>query len=102
MKQINTELANLNLEKHPDKTFIGRIEKGFDFLGYHIHPDGVTLAKATVERFIEKAARLYEQERHSGALGLYVRRWLGWASGALASPEKTQARRAERLVTNPD
>jgi len=22
------------LEKHPDKTFIGRIERGFDFLGY--------------------------------------------------------------------
>jgi RNA-directed DNA polymerase len=21
--------------KHPDKTFIGRIERGFDFLGYH-------------------------------------------------------------------
>jgi hypothetical protein len=27
-------LAELKLEKHPDKTFIGRIEKGFDFLGF--------------------------------------------------------------------
>ena len=80
MKQINTELANLNLEKHPDKTFIGRIEKGFDFLGYHIHPDGLTLAKATVERFIEKATRLYEQGTHSGALGLYVQRFTQWCN----------------------
>ena len=23
----------LPLQKHPDKTFIGRVEKGFDFLG---------------------------------------------------------------------
>ena len=83
MKQINTELANLNLEKHPDKTFIGRIEKGFDFLGYHIHPDGLTLAKATVERFIEKATWLYEQEPHSGALGLYVRRFTQWCNAGL-------------------
>ena len=29
----------LNLEKHPDKTFIGRVEKGFDFLGYHFGPE---------------------------------------------------------------
>lgn len=26
---------SVNLEKHPDKMFIGRIERGFDFLGYH-------------------------------------------------------------------
>jgi hypothetical protein len=25
-------------EKHPDKNFIGRIERGFDFLGYRAHP----------------------------------------------------------------
>ena len=24
----------------PDKTFIGHIEKGFDFLGYHVSPRG--------------------------------------------------------------
>jgi hypothetical protein len=37
------------LERHPDKTFIGRISKGFDFLGYHFGPDGLTVAKA-IER----------------------------------------------------
>ncbi len=30
-----------------DKTFIGRIEKGFDFLGYHFGPDGLCVAKKT-------------------------------------------------------
>ena len=33
----------LNLEKHPDKTFIGRIERGFDFLGYHFSRAGLTV-----------------------------------------------------------
>jgi len=29
---------------------IGRTEKGFDFLGYHISPEGLSLANKTVER----------------------------------------------------
>jgi hypothetical protein len=44
VKLVNEVLASLGLEKHPDKTFIGRIERGFDFLGYHFSPDGLTAA----------------------------------------------------------
>ena len=33
VKVVNQILASLRLAKHPDKTFIGRIVKGFDFLG---------------------------------------------------------------------
>jgi hypothetical protein len=50
-------------DKHPDKTFIGRIERGFDCLGYHFSPAGLTVAKKTIADFIEKASRLYEQKR---------------------------------------
>jgi RNA-directed DNA polymerase len=31
---VNQTLNELKVEKHPDKTFIGQIDKGFDFLGY--------------------------------------------------------------------
>ncbi len=31
---VNEVPGGLRLEKHPDKTFIGRIERGFDFLGF--------------------------------------------------------------------
>ena len=41
------------IEKHRGKTFIGRIEKGFDFLGYHFSPQGLTLARQTIENFLE-------------------------------------------------
>ena len=54
--------GSLGLLKHPDKTFIGRIERGFDFLGYHFGPDGLSVAKKTVENFVARAIRLYEQE----------------------------------------
>ena len=33
VKVVNQALGALSLEKHPAKTFIGRIERGFDFLG---------------------------------------------------------------------
>ena len=63
VKVVNETLGTLSLEKHPDKTFIGKIERGFDFLGYHFSPAGLTVAKQTITNFIKKASRLYEQER---------------------------------------
>jgi len=65
IKVLNQTFDELKLEKHPDKTVIGRVEKGFDFLGYHISPEGLSLAKKTIENFIARAARLYEQETGS-------------------------------------
>jgi len=40
-----------------------RIEKGFYFPGYRFGPDGLGVARATIEKFIKRASRLYEQER---------------------------------------
>ena len=82
VKALNQVLNGLRLEKHSDKTFIGRIEKGFDFLGYHFGPDGLGVARATIEKFIKRASRLYEQKRIGkvapDALGMYIRRWMRW------------------------
>jgi hypothetical protein len=77
VKAVNETLASLGLEKHPDKTFIGKIERGFDFLGYHFGPSGLTVAEPTLRRFIETASRLYEQDARAPAaraLEVYVRR----------------------------
>ena len=82
VKLVNETFEELGLE-NPDKTSIGRVERGFDFLGYHLAPGRLTLSRATVERFLERAHRLYEQERGKPEgfpqLGAYVRRWIGWA-----------------------
>ncbi len=62
VKAVNEVLGSLCLLKHPDKTFIGRNGRGFDFLGYHFGPDGLSVAKKTIENFAARAIRLYEQE----------------------------------------
>ena len=88
VKVVNQVLASLKLDKHPDKTFIGGIEKGFDWLGYHISPAGLRLATTTIHTFATRLTRLYEQEagrpNRAARLGQYVRRWVGWATGSLA------------------
>jgi hypothetical protein len=58
VKVVNQVLASLRLEKHPDKTFIGRIEKGFDWLGYHIRPDGLSIATKTLQNFVTRIRAL--------------------------------------------
>jgi len=87
VKAVNQALGSLNLEKHPDKTFIGRIERGFDFLGYHFRPDRLSVAAKTIENFVARALRLYEQEPgeplDSSRLGAYVRRWVRWAEAGM-------------------
>ena len=79
-------LESLGLEKHPHTTFIGRIERGFDFLGYHFGTDGLSVIKKTIEQFVAHAIRLYEQEPGealaAARLGLYARRWVRWAGAA--------------------
>ena len=80
IRVLNETFNELKLEKHPDKTDIGRIERGFDFLGYHFSPQGLSLAQKTIENFVEKALRLYEQgppHRRMKRLGEYIHRWAG-------------------------
>jgi hypothetical protein len=83
VKVLNQTFAALRLEKQPGKTYIGRIERGFDFLRYHMQPEGLTVASATLARFVARATQLYEREpgavSHRSRLGLYVKRWCSWA-----------------------
>ena len=71
-------MGELKLELHPDKTFIGRISYGFDFLGYWFSPEGLEIARKTVERFVVRVSRLYEQGADSDRIREYVRHWWRW------------------------
>jgi hypothetical protein len=88
MKVVNQVLASLGLAKHPDKTFIGRIEKGFDWLGYRISPAGLTLATKTLKNFVARVRQLDEREPRAATaayrLGVYVRRWFRWMLAGLS------------------
>ena len=78
IKAVNEVMAKLRVEKHPDKTFIGRITRGFDFLGYWFSPQGLGVAKKTVYRMWSKVSRLYEQGADDLRIETYLNRWWQW------------------------
>jgi len=60
IRLVNETLAELHVQQHPDKTFIGRVSRGFDFLGYRFTPTGLEVAPRAVASCVERVARLYE------------------------------------------
>jgi len=80
---INQVLNQLKVWQHPDKTFVGRVAKGFDFLGYHLKPNGLSVANKTRQRFVSRVTRLDEQGSISEVIEGYVRRWRCWARSGL-------------------
>jgi len=95
---VNRIFTGLGLCQHPDKTFIGRASRDFEFLGYRFGFDDagevrLGLTKKTITNFRTKLSRLYEQGRKAGrdrrAVETrgepYVRRRLGWVFGGLPS-----------------
>ena len=104
VKTVNQVLNNLKVEKHPDKTYIGRIKKeGFKFLGYVLRPEVKELkeikvkevkkgqrkhkrlepAPDTLKRCQDKLIRLYERGASWTRIGQYARRWFRWLSAGL-------------------
>ncbi len=75
--------VGIAFEERTDKMFIGRIGRGFVFLGYQMNAAGlVGIAPPTIKRFVERIHQLYEQDvlKH---IGQYVRRWLIWVRSGL-------------------
>jgi hypothetical protein len=99
---VNETLAELKVEQHPDKTFIGRISRGFDFLGYVFSPTGLEVAPRAVEHCVERVSQLYERGADLIRIGTYVRCWKRWARSGLGSLSAYLAVRAlvrvERLL----
>ena len=79
IKRVYTVLHTLGLRIAQDKTYFGRVSKGFDFLGFHCCPTGMTVSAAALSRRDQKIARLYEQGASKERVGAYLRRWLRWA-----------------------
>ena len=52
-------------------------------MGYRFGPEGLAIAYKTLNNFVERAIRLYEQEPEeplgSTWIEEYVKRWVGWA-----------------------
>ena len=88
IKAIYKILENLQLTLAKSKTYIGRVNKGFDFLGYRIGeglPDTITISKTTVQRFYQRLQQLYEQRASIDRVAAYKKRWYQWVIGGLSA-----------------
>ena len=86
IRVVNQALAELKVQKHPDKTFVGWIAAGFEFLGFRYNSAGLAgVAKATSEKFAARINRLYEHGADAVLIGQYVRRWFQWVRSGLRS-----------------
>ena len=88
VRLLNNCFNRLKVNQHPDKTFIGKIERGFDFLGYHFSRKPLRLASITIRKHVEHIYRLYEQQKanpdRAALLGQYVKRWQCWCTAGLS------------------
>jgi hypothetical protein len=98
IRLVNRTLAELHVKQHPDKTFIGRISRGFDFLGYAFTPAGLEVAPLAIDRCVQRASQLYEQGVDLIHIGTYIRRWLRWARSGL---RRLGAKRYRRALGSP-
>lgn len=93
VSRLNRHLSSYGFEQHPDKTFIGRVEKGFDWMGFWFTDKGCTsVAPRAVSNCLTKLRRLYEQaRRHPSAGGdarvaEYLSHWTRWARSGFTGP----------------
>jgi RNA-directed DNA polymerase len=93
VRRLNQTFGELKVSQHPDKTFIGRIERGFDFLGYYFCRGPLRLAQRTLQNHATRLHRLYEQQKTApaGAVRLdeYVTRWKRWCRAGLEGLDRS-------------
>lgn len=98
IKTLNKVFNALKLAQAPDKTYIGYIEKGFDFLGYRFSRRRLSLAVKTIENALDRLHRLYEQQKTApdkgaAVLGDYLRRWKRWTTAGMNGIDTSRLRR---------
>jgi hypothetical protein len=94
--RMHAVLADLRLTVHPEKRFIGRAERGCDFLGFTVHPlRRLEPSVVSIQLMGVRARRLYEQGADEDRLRRYVHRWFTWFTsglGHLAMPAADETR----------
>lgn len=91
VKTLHAYFTQGGFEAHPDKTQLGRIEHGFDWLGVWYGRAGTAIATRALTNHHARRLRLYEQARRRGLsvtatearVLAYEARWKNWAEGML-------------------
>ncbi|WP_243750194.1 reverse transcriptase/maturase family protein [Providencia rettgeri] len=93
IRQLNQWFAAFGFRQHPDKTFIGRVAKGFDWMGAWLTNHGITgVAPRALDNHRNRCRQLYEQtsrlsvEQQADRVSQYRLRWSQWVKCVLAGP----------------
>ncbi|EBS8365466.1 hypothetical protein JYY36_002935 [Salmonella enterica subsp. diarizonae serovar 50:z:-] len=85
VRQLNTWFSGYGFRQHPDKTFIGPLKKGFDWMGFWFTDQGCrSVSPRSGQNHRDTLRRLYEQIRKQPAdvqaarADAYVTRWNRW------------------------
>ena len=65
IKKTHRILKELHLTMHPHKTYMGSIQKGFNFLGYFYQPSTLLPSLESIRRFRERSIVRYAQPKMS-------------------------------------
>lgn len=83
VRDLKHFLSNYGFTLHPDKTQLGKTERGFDWMGLWFKQGGIqSIAPRAVSKHRLQCRRLYEQIRHlnkdlqAARMALYRRRWV--------------------------
>ena len=97
VQQLRDYFDFAGFECHPDKTQLGRVDKGFDWLGVWFNATGPTgIAPRAKENHRARRLRLEEQARRKGLpeeavrqrVQQYEARWMLWAERQIRSAVK--------------
>ncbi|MBK5962864.1 hypothetical protein CCR95_01840 [Thiocystis minor] len=84
IRRMYRVLEALKVRVHPDKRFIGRTARGFDFLGYRFQASRKRRpTRPSINRLIDRARRLHARGADENQLRQYVWRWYRWRLGGL-------------------
>ena len=77
-------LKQLHCRVHPNKRFIGKTTRRFDFLGYSFKADSkLRASNVSIDRFHNRLRRLYERGADYHQLLQYVEKWHQYHAGGL-------------------
>ena len=93
-------LDELELTLARDKTWIGRVSKGFDFLGYHISLNGLSMAQRSWDRMTVKLRRRKEQGADQPRLVQYIKNWIRWAKTGVSLNVKALIFKTTEILQN--
>ncbi len=84
VKTTHALMKQLQLTLHPDKTFIGKVEKGFSFSGYQITNKTLTINQETIKKHRTKLQQRYAQGASKKDLADYVHRFTRWCRAGMS------------------